>query len=299
MYFTSRRAGNITLQLGGQSRDEGTSNGLRYEYMSADRGIPAVAEHVAMSQKNVSLEAVITPSFGRLEGGTRISVVGMGESPGANAVARWLHVNSSRPCGRVPQEGAGSREGVLVCISPEARAPGSAYVAITAEEGTATAQEGFLFLYEPGASVSSIRPSRGGDGVEPGEKHCIHFWMSSTLVACVVQGAHCRSESCNVTIEVSNNGVDFSEAARARFEYRGSEIGRLEPSWGLAGRATEVRVTLGYRAWEGAETGDRLCRFGDVVVSGVTASDTGGGTTEACTTKRSEQALSTLRAFRS
>jgi len=102
---------------------------------------------------------------------------------------------------------------------------------------------GEVYAYEAAASVLGIRPLSGsafeGHNVTVMGRHfsntaalscrvgmgrdAVARWLSSTSVVCVLPAAEGRMAgkggTQNVTVDVSNNGADFSEAGGARFRY--------------------------------------------------------------------------------
>ena len=156
---------------------------------------------------------------------------------------------------------------MVQCMTPVATEGGKVAVGLEVD-GEGVWEGGEAYAYEAGASVQGIRPSSGSGH----EGHTVtvtgrHFsntaglacrvgmgggdasarWLSSTSVACVVpamEGGRGRAQ--NVTVDVSNNGADFSEAGGgARFRYAGGSgwsVASMTPSWGPSGGGAVVTV---------------------------------------------------------
>jgi hypothetical protein len=101
-------------------------------------------------------------------------------------------------------------------------------------------------------------------------------WLSSTSVVCVLPAAEGRRGGTqNVTVDVSNNGADFSEAGGARFRYvaGSATAASITPSWGPSGRGTAVTVVGA--GLEKAREGSVVCRVGSMTASCVSAEGRG------------------------
>ena len=154
---------------------------------------------------------------------------------------------------------------MVECMTPGSMGGGRVMVGLEVD-GRRVWEGGEVYVYEAAASVESIRPAWGTGS----EDHTVtvigeHFsntgalacrvgmghetgarWLTSSMVVCVVPAAEGRAGgSQNVTVDVSNNGADFSGTGGARFRYTagGATIVRsVTPSWGPSGRGATVTV---------------------------------------------------------
>ena len=125
---------------------------------------------------------------------------------------------------------------MVQCVTPEAVEGGKVSMVLE-EDGERVWEGGEAYAYEAAASVHGIRPMFGsameGHNVTVMGRHfsntgaltcrvgmgrqAVARWLSSTSVVCVLPAAEGRTGGTqNVTVDVSNNGADFSEGGGAR-----------------------------------------------------------------------------------
>ena len=192
-------AGRCTVEVSTDGGLQYTSSGLEYEYRTG------------------SVVQAISPSLGPLLGGTEVRVTGEGLS-GVRAECRFGSLD-------VSQARLSASSTVLWCRSPARSAEGTAAVEVSVD-GLPFSADGHRFLYYRPEAVVRVEPSAGSAG-QPHVVRVIgeHFldshivciagmehkssasWRSSTMVECTMAAL----PSGRVTVQVSNNGVDYSE----------------------------------------------------------------------------------------
>ena len=186
---------------------------------------------------------------------------------------------------------------MVQCVTPEAREGGKVAMVLE-EDGEAVWEGGGAYVYEAAASVQGIRPMIGsamvGHNVTVMGRHfsntealtcrvgmgrqAVARWLSSTSVVCVLPAAEGRTGGTqNVTVDVSNNGADFSEGGGARFRYvaGSATVASLTPSWGPSGRGSVVTVVGA--GLEEAEKGSVMCRVGSMTARCAAGREEGRG----------------------
>jgi hypothetical protein len=268
--------GNVTVELVGEEGRASGSNGVRYEYRR-EGGIAVGAGRAGRPDVRVD---GMRPSFGRVTGGTRGTLTGRG--------LMWWEGMGVLRCrfGSAASVAAHATSSSMVqCVTPEAMEGGKVAMVLE-EDGEAVWEGGGAYVYEAAASVHGIRPMMGsamvGHNVTVMGRHfsntgaltcrvgmgrqAVARWLSSTSVVCVLPaGGEGRTGGTqNVTVDVSNNGADFSEGGGARFRYvaGSATVASMTPSWGPSGRGTVVTVVGA--GLEEAEEGSVMCRVGSM-----------------------------------
>ncbi|KAJ1464678.1 hypothetical protein T484DRAFT_3120831, partial [Baffinella frigidus] len=149
---------------------------------------------------------------------------------------------------------------MIECVTPAALSPGTVAMEVSVDGGITFTSEEHSYLYETGALVESVRPSRGfmgeegqtvtvvGQHFEPTQElrcrfglswsvHALH--VSSSLVACNAPAG----ESGSMLVSVSLNGVDYSPSTARYVSSAPSSALALVPSLGPKSGGTTVRLT--------------------------------------------------------
>ena len=269
--------GNVTVELVGEEGRASGSNGVRYEYRR-EGGI-AVGDGRA-GRPEVRVDGM-RPSFGRVTGGTMVTLTGRG------LMWEGMGVFGCRFGSAASVAAHSTSSSMVQCVTPEAVEGGKVSMVLE-EDGERVWEGGEAYAYEAAASVHGIRPMFGsameGHNVTVMGRHfsntgaltcrvgmgrqAVARWLSSTSVVCVLPAAEGRTGGTqNVTVDVSNNGADFSEGGGARFRYvaGSATVASMTPSWGPSGRGTAVTVVGA--GLEEAEEGLVMCRVGSMTAS--------------------------------
>jgi len=205
------------------------------------------------------------PTFGPETGFTRVEIVGV-QFP-ANAVVACQFGGLSY---RVSADVVSSS--TIVCESP-AHAPGTFAVKLVVNGQHYVSNSELVFEYQPKIVLSVIIPNKGPyEGGSLVKVQGIGFFDKPTLL-CKFGDAVCAAiyvdafeVLCNappfhhnaiVSVEVSNNGIDFS-GAEIDFQYlESAKVDSVHPRHGPADGGTRLEI-IGVNFME---SGDALCRF--------------------------------------
>ena len=279
--------GNVTVELVGEEGRASGSNGVRYEYRR-EGGIAVGAGRAGRPDVRVD---GMRPSFGRVTGGTMVALTGRGLMWEGMGVLRCRFGSASSVAAHA------TSSSMVQCVTPEAMEGGKVAMVLE-EDGEAVWEGGGAYVYEAAASVQGIRPMIGsamvGHNVTVMGRHfsntealtcrvgmgrqAVARWLSSTSVVCVLPAAEGRTGGTqNVTVDVSNNGADFSEGGGARFRYvaGSATVASLTPSWGPSGRGSVVTVVGA--GLEEAEEGSVMCRVGSMTARCAAGREEGRG----------------------
>ena len=227
-------AGRCIVEVSTDGGLQYTSIGLEYEYREG------------------SVVKAISPSLGPLSGGTEVRVVGEGLG-GAGAVCRFGTTEGSEA--RLTHSST-----LLWCISPMKAAESTAALEVSVD-GLMFSADGHRFMHYQSEVVSQVEPSAGtADRAHvvrvigehfldahivciAGEEHkSSASWRSSTVVECTMPALAMG----RVTVQVSNNGLDYKRAwrdGRVVFEYQARvHASDIAPSVGPVRGGTEVRL---------------------------------------------------------
>ena len=194
------------------------------------------------------------PSRGPLAGGTRVAVTG----------------SNFRPDGLQCRFGSATAQSgdvrfvsttMIECISPAALNPGSVALEVSVNEGYAFTAQGRSYLYETGAIVESVYPSRGftgeqgqvvtvtGQHFEATERLSCRFGrtggavqaklVSSSLLTCTAPA----KDTGSMLVSVSLNGVDYGDSTARYVSSPPSSALALIPSLGPKSGGTVVRLS--------------------------------------------------------
>ncbi len=225
----------------------------------------------------------VRPTIGGLSGGTVVSVLGAGFA-GTSTECRF---------GTDTVRGEQARvltSSVVACVSPVAGVAGGVAVEVSLNGGSDFTNDRVQYVYGTSASVQSVMPSRGTSGVsgqvvtvvgsdfQHGTGLSCRFgvsglsvsglYESSSLVVCTVPSRTAGS----VRVDVSNNGLDWSES-QTRFLYEHMDgVWSLSPSRGPVRGGTPIVVT---QSGVGGNYSGVYCVFGSTEVAATLAVDGG------------------------
>jgi len=211
---------NATLVLSGSDCPESESGAVAYVY---------TVTKAAFKISSVS------PSFGSIRGGTPVTVTGTGYTEWTDL--QCVFGDETSPSVMIAAAGVGQEPGqVLVCISPAVAIAGKVSVTVSSRGGLGLDGQAAFYVFEPAASLHAVLVTAPTQPTEPVLLTVIgsHFsnvldlvcqvglgrasaarWLSSTVLLCVVPDSVLfvtnKSSSGNLSVEVSNNGADFSE----------------------------------------------------------------------------------------
>ena len=217
------------------SDELGSDLGVQYEY-----------------REMVHVHAV-RPSSGSLQGGNRVTITGEG-----------FDVNGTGYCRFGGDEGASSSladvltSSAAVCVVPARLQPEVVAVEVSFSDGQAYSTDGVQFAFYSEPVVESVSPSfastAGGSSVtfvgsnfaDTSDLTCRFgvrsvarsMRLSASLVVCTAPS----SSPGNVSLEVSNNGVDFTKTG-LRFTFKETMTFQMSPSRGPVVGGTVVTVT--------------------------------------------------------
>jgi hypothetical protein len=192
----------------------------------------------------------LEPSLGPVHGGTAITVVGVGFGSGS------VHCRLGHMVIECFVRGSTSR---AVCQTPpmlEGLVPVEA-----SADGVHYSTDSRLFLYYKQPEVLSVRPSGGSAGrphvvtvvgnafydgaaaCRAGDERVEAMWLSSSAVACKLPAS---GSPQNVTIEISSNGVDFTQSSTSFSYTRTTTLLRLQPSFGPVLGGSRIEILGGF-----------------------------------------------------
>ena len=199
----------------------------------------------------------VAPSSGDVTGSTLVSVVGA-DFDAAGARSMHCKFAASNQQG-VVSEGSIVTSSVLVCITPSAKTKGLAVLEVS-NNGIDYTRNAVQFLFAEPIAIASVQPSIlvagsantvtiSGAGFRPSESASCVFgqmrsrieWISGSQVLCSVS----KATPGNVTMEVSNNGVDFSSSSlRVWYIDKTAVIARMDVRFGSVQGGTRVAFRL-------------------------------------------------------
>jgi hypothetical protein len=207
------------------------------------------------------------PTRASIAGGTELSITGINFVSGRDIQCIFEGTGSSSKAAYVSSS-------LVTCTTPRQKAVGKVELRVDGlGDGSVGSKLDFEFL--TGALVNTVTPSSGsqrggsvvrviGSGFPEGETFCsvghrrgiLGRWESSTLVLCTIPAAMAEGA---VQIEVSSNGVDYTEDGEIFWYQPVAILDRMEPVQGSEMGGTVISIT-GRGIMDGA-TGLR-CRFG-------------------------------------
>ena len=259
----ARRPGNTTVEVS-NTPDGAEGGGSKFVYrpaMSLGAGpVPLASAHhgdgplgamvstrteLEQSSPTLQVEGVV-PGAGEARGGAAVSVIGRGFERTARCVFGSIKVTV-----RVLSSS------VLRCMTPE----GSAGVSMAVEvsnDGETYSTSGVEYSFVADMVVERVVPSRGdveGTGVVTvygrhfmrtdrvgcrfgGTHSVVGRWQSSTALVCAVPAGHAG----NASVEVSHDGLSFTESGVQYWYGRVATALRLTPSVGHVSGGTAVSV---------------------------------------------------------
>jgi hypothetical protein len=258
----SSAAVTVRLARGDPPVDIGAA--LRYEYFS-----------------EVQVTSLI-PSRGDRDGGMMVSILGNGFREKSVVCRFGTRVQDVL-------ETKWESSSLIQCVSPKVEAPGIVEVEVSVNDGAEFTSNGIQYMYEIGAEVHSMLPSRSSMGT-PGETVTVTgkyfestaalscwfgdfastraFFVSSTTVTCTVP----ERDLGTVYLTVGASGIHMGQREGKHFEYvPGGKILSLSPSAGPVSGSTAVTVKGVYLTAVSMEV---RCRFGDLVFGASRVSDT-------------------------
>ncbi|EKX30921.1 hypothetical protein GUITHDRAFT_122871 [Guillardia theta CCMP2712] len=235
----------------------------------------------------------VQPSFGPLMGGTRVAVTLSGVPAGFGQDYYTLKINNILvPCLQ--------KENASICTIPPSKSAGLAHCEMHPSSSKSPLMDfegDFMFLKAEQIEKISLRTLQ--DQIRSveiqghnfwnsrhlmckfGFRHSVSaVWVSSTLVTCPVPHIDAPPQGLNLTVQISNNGIDFSTPSEAaRFMYTSLRpIAKLQPTTGLTSETTRVLITgqAGFGGRIAQESGGQvLCQFGSSKALGGRVLDAG------------------------
>ena len=271
--------GKSAIEVSNNGQDFST-NGIILLYRLAETSADgALGDRTARQEPFIDRIAQIVPSFGPDQGGTFVSVVLKLELQ----LGSWVNCIMGESV--IPSESIIISKSVVQCKTQSKTASHNSHLTILVNNDTIGTA---AFIFEPASEVLWLLPQSGSiyknHNVTVMGRHfsntgaltcrvgmgrqAVARWLSSTSVVCVLPAAEGHTGGTqNVTVDVSNNGADFSEGGGARFRYvaGSATVASMTPSWGPSGRGTAVTVVGA--GLEEAEEGLVMCRVGSMTAS--------------------------------
>ena len=213
--------GNMTVEISNNGQDF-SADGV--EYM-ATLSLPEQAPLHESDGRGVEEPVVVTgivPSAGAVEGSTLVQVLGSGFRAGSGLGCMFALAagDGGGSTEMMTVEGRWETSSMMACVSPRAGVEQTVSVEVS-NNGADVTSSGVQFVYERAPTVSGVELSNGGDGrvLRVTGKHFVPsqaLQCSTGTQARYVSSSevHCRVADMgpigNVTVEVSNNGQDFS-----------------------------------------------------------------------------------------
>jgi len=200
---------------------------------------------------------LVAPSSGDITGSTLVSVVGADFDAAGEPIMQCKFAGSNQQ--ELVSLGSIVTSSVLVCITPSARAQGLVVLEVS-NNGVDYTRNAVQFLFAEPITIASVQPSIllagsastvtiSGAGFRPsdvascafGQKRSRIEWISASQVLCSIS----KATPGNVTMEVSNNGVDFSSSS-VQVQYIGKTavIAQMDPRAGSVRGGTRVALRL-------------------------------------------------------
>jgi hypothetical protein len=255
--------------------------------------------------------ASISPALGPLKGGTVVMVKGSGFSAefthacifwGVDAVPATVVSPSELRCTSPPLPESFFTSGIMLDKAVLGEAPEDSQLTVAiavTQAGNSISSFGPSFRYLPTAAVRAVfpmaAPAQGGSllsvsGVgfvnsptlscKVGSAVRSATFVTSSLVRCRVPNATealgpWSKQNRTTTVQVSNNGVDFSSSSVRLTFFDQPEVASIEPSMGpLVGGTIVTMSGRGFsKLQEVLGPASVRCRFGDAIVVGTLVSD--------------------------